>query len=175
MTNKEENNKANAKANVKKEENADYQINNARVIKVWQSGYDKNRISIQLDKTFKSFNEKGELVEDADTFGISTNALLQQCNTVDYLALIDAMSMGKSVNPQIIALIMNKAIISVDRVFKHAGEEREFEKGVYGSDCFTSKITSIKTNIAPVFEKQINKLIETALIVKDEAVANPWD
>lgn len=167
MLTKENNNETNKIEN--------YEIENARIIKVWQSGYDKNRISIQLDKTFKSYNEKGELVEDADTFGISINALLQQCNSVDYLAIIDAMAMGKPINPQIIALVLNRAIITVDRVFKEKGEEREFEKGTYANDCFVSKIRSIKTNIAPVFEKQINKLIDTALIVKEEVTANPWD
>lgn len=167
MENKEKNNKQN--------ENKNYQIENARIVKVWQSGYDKNRISIQLDKTFKSYNENGELAEDANTFGISTNALLQQCNSVDYLAIVDAMAMGKPVNPQIIALVLNRAIVTVDRVFKEKGEEREFEKGTYANDCFVSKIVSIKTNIAPVFEKQINKLIDSALIVKEEVTANPWD
>lgn len=167
MENKEKNNK--------KETNKNYQIENARIVKVWQSGYDKNRISIQLDKTFKSYNEQGEIVENADTFGISTNTLLQQCNSVDYLAIVDAMAMGKPVNPQIIALVLNRAIITVDRVFKEKGEEREFEKGTYANDCFVSKIVSIKTNIAPVFEKQINRLIDTALIVKEEVTANPWD
>lgn len=167
MTKNENNNKENDSKN--------YEIENARIIKVWQSGYDKNRISIQLDKTFKSYNEKGELVEDADTFGISINALLQQCNSVDYLSLVDAMAMGKPINPQIIALVLNRAIVTVYRVFKEKGEEREFEKGTYATDCFVSKIRSIKTNIAPVFENQINKLIATALIVKEEVTANPWD
>lgn len=167
MTTKENNNKTNKIEN--------YEIENARIIKVWQSGYDKNRISIQLDKTFKSYNEKGELVEDANAFGISITALLQQCNAVDDLALVDAMAMGKPINPQIIALVLNRAIITVDRIFKEKGEEREFETGTYANDCFVSKIRSIKTNIAPAFEKQINKLIDTALIVKEEVTANPWD
>lgn len=171
MEQKEINNKENKEENT----NKNYQIKNARIVKVWQSNYDKNRITIQLDKTFKSYNENGVFVEDADSFGIPNNRVLRECSSIEQLQLADAMAMGKPINPQIISLSLLNAIVTVDRTFKQKGEEREFEQGVYANDCFVSHIVSIKPDIKKLFADQLNKLIQTALIVKEEAVPNPWD
>ena len=153
----------------------DYKIENARIVKVWTSKFDTKRISLQLDKTFTSFNEKGELVESTDTFGISIGAIMQQCNNEPHLSLADALAMGQPVNPQIVSLVLTGATIDVERVFKEKGEEREYEKGVYANDCYTSKITSIKPKIADVAEKWIDRLMQTALVIKEETTATAWD
>lgn len=153
----------------------DYKIENARIIKVWTSKFDTKRISLQLDKTFTSFDEKGNFVESTDTFGIAIGAIMQQCNNEPHLSLADALAMGQPVNPQIVSLVLTGATINVDRVFKEKGEEREYEKGVYNNDCYTSKITSIKPKIADVAEKWIDRLMQTALVVKEETSATAWD
>ena len=145
----------------------------AKVTKIMCPPDDAKRISIFVDKTFKSYNKDGEEV-DTDVFSIDIHNLVKQLGEkAPYIQLADSLALGKRVNPKIISLCLLNAEISFTRQHHEEGEEREIE-GTYSKNCWVTTITDCKSRINRIFEPIILNLIQTEPAIV-EKVGSPMN
>jgi hypothetical protein len=160
-------------------ESKDYSLQ-GKVLRVSYSfgggSVDTDRLTFQLDTTFLTYDIDGKEVE-TDRFSINIFAFMQQAGVMcPELQLLDTLAMGQKVNPQIVALIMANATINVSREHHVAGEARKQNNGeLYDSNCYTTTFVGVKTNINPLFVPQIDRLMQTAPAVVEQATANPFN
>lgn len=147
-------------------------IVSGKVLNVSNSLYD-NRITIQLDKTFSSYDSEGNAVE-SDTFSISTYRAAQEIATIDsFTRTIKAYTLN-NITPQILSMILTGATISVLREFKAQGELREgSEEEVYSTNCYKTSIKNYKNTLDSLTKTLILQAAKDAANVQKEN--NPFD
>lgn len=126
---------------------------------------------------------KGESVE-TDTFGISSRLLVEQTKEfIPELSLATTLALGKTLNPQIIALCLLNADVEIIRELRKKGTPtRANEIGaradeLYEEDTWITDFMKCKPNIAATFQPFIMQLISTAVAVeepKPTMTANPF-
>lgn len=123
---------------------------------------DPKRIVIELDcESFESIKPNGEVI-DTTSFSKDTIELLKQIGSkVELLDLANTLANGKRVNKSVIALCLKNAEIEIEREFHTEGETRNTgnESDVYANDTYTTKVISVKANIAPAFQQVLMSMI----------------
>lgn len=153
----------------------------AKVVRVGMFPDDPNRVSLITDAEFETIDKKNGGVLTTNSFGLDTIALVSQVSQfVPEIQLAETLALGARVNPQIIALALLNANITFERQFREKGEEREYKQknkpDVYTADCWTTKITSCRTNINPVFANMLMQLITTKpAVVAAVAMPTPFN
>lgn len=147
-------------------------IISGKVLNVSNSLYD-NRITIQLDKTFPSYDSEGNEVE-SDTFSIANYRAAQELANVDNFArTIKAFTLN-NITPQILSLLLTGASITIKREFKAQGELREgSEEEVYSTNCYKTSINSYKNTLDNLTRTLILQAAKDAANVQKEN--NPFD
>lgn len=147
-------------------------IVSGKVLNVSNSLYD-NRITIQLDKVFPSYDSEGNAVE-SDTFSIATFRAAQELSNIDaFTRTIKAYTLN-NVTPQILSMILTGATISVLREFKAQGELREgSEEEVYSTNCYKTSIKSYKNTLDKLTQTLILQAAKEA--GKTQREENPFD
>lgn len=137
------------------------------------------RVTISLDSDpFPSIDfETGEETEKT-SFGINIRNLVNQIGEkVEYIALANALAMGKSINPQIISLSLIGASVEVKRVFHAKGTKREKSEELYSKNCIASEIISITPHVKPMFNKVLETLVMTKPFIEslpNGTITNPF-
>ena len=146
-----------------------------KVVKVMTPQANEDRITFVTDKEFESIDYiTGDTIQ-TNMFGINIyNAVNQLRDKCPEIQLADTLAMGAMVNPQLIALIMTNAEITIKREFKSADAIREFtDNETYGRDCWKTTIVGCKTNIHPMFMSMIADLIKNKpAVVKTVGIVN---
>lgn len=155
----------------------------AKVLKVTTFNDDPKRITITLDgNSFVSIDANENTIE-TNSFGIATRlAVDETAQKVPELQLANALAMGKTINPQIVALCLTGATLTIERELKRKGEPtRAAELGakegeVYAKDTWVTSIKDVRPNISALFQPYIMELIKTSLCVKEtKRVLNPFE
>lgn len=154
-----------------------------KIIAVTTFKDETNRIQIKMNCPKFITIHKGKSVE-TDTFGISSRLATDQTKEfVPELALATTLALGKTLNPQIIALCLTNAEIEIVRELRKKGTPtRANEIGaradeLYEEDTWVTDIVKCKPNIASTFQPFIMQLISTAVAVaepKPAMTANPF-
>lgn len=144
------------------------------ITKVMTPEGNNERISFVLDREFDTIDFNTGEIKKTNIFGMNIYAVVNQVGQfVSYIQLADALSMGKMINPQIIALSMLNAQVAIKRENHEAGEQRKMSTDVYARNCKTTDFVTVKPNIKPIFEQMLMKLITTApTTVKDDKKNN---
>ena len=147
-------------------------IVSGKVLNVSDSLYD-NRITIQLDKKFPSYDSEGNTVE-SDTFSIATFRAAQELSAIDaFTRTIKAYTLN-NVTAQILSMILTGADIKIIREFKAQGELREgSEEEVYSINCYKTSIKSYKNTLDKLTQTLILQAAKDAVNVQKEN--NPFD
>ena len=140
----------------------DYKVEDAiitNVVRINDNGDD--RIAFTTDKTFKSFDFKTKEEIETNTFSLApAEANRQLMAFVPHLQLANAYLMGASVPLTLLSLLMRNAKVTINRVFKKKGEQRENSSDTYTMNLYKSVFESVTLNIEPLFEKPIEKELE---------------
>lgn len=160
-------------------ENVETEENNtitATIIKVMLPQGTDERITFVLNKEFTTIDFGTGEEKITNMFGLNIYAVVNQVGQyVPEIQLADTLAMGKCVNPQILALALTNAEITVKREEHEQGEKRKNSNELYARDCITSEIIKVKTNIKPIFAQMLMQVVTTApAIVKAAAVPNPF-
>lgn len=147
----------------------DYKIENRRIksIRLTTEKGKNARISFELDgEPFKSYDYKtGEKIE-TNTFSMDIANVGLQCSEVKEFKRANRYLLGANLTPIIISSVLDNAIISFERIFKHKGEKRENGNDTYTSDLFKTVITEVKTDMDEFavedYKDAINALKEAA-------------
>lgn len=169
-------------------ENNDEVINNTieisgKVLSISTYKDDEKRVTINLDcEPFAAFDKDNKPTEST-SFGEATRSIVAECaKFIPELQLASTLALGKTLNPQIIALCLTGADITISRELRAKGTPtRAAEIGakigeVYESDTWITTIIKVRPNINAIFQPHIMKLIETALVAKTATIvaANPY-
>lgn len=169
-------------------ENNEEVINNTieisgRVLAITTYKDDEKRVTILLDcEPFAAF-DKDHKPTESTSFGEATRSVVAECaKFIPELQLASTLALGKTLNPQIIALCLTGADITISRELRAKGTPtRAAEAGakfgeVYENDTWVTTIIKVRPNINAIFQPHIMKLIETALFVKTATVVtdNPY-
>lgn len=161
-----------ALANTQEAENegTNFEIISGNITKVMLPEGNDERVSFVLDKEFDTIDFNTSEIKKSNIFGLNIYAVVNQVSQyVPEIQLADTLAMGKCVNPQIIALALTNAEIIVKRENHEQGEKRKNSNELYARNCITSEILKVKTNIKPIFEQMLMKIITTApAVVKEE-------
>lgn len=148
----------------------------ATVTKVMLPQGTDERITFVLNKEFTTIDFATGEEKTTNMFGLNIYAVVNQVGQyVPEIQLADTLAMGKCVNPQIIALALTNAEITVKREEHEQGERRKNSNELYARDCITSEIVKVKTNIKPIFAQMLMQVVTSApAIVKTAAIPNPF-
>lgn len=157
-------------------DNSEVETINATIVKIMLPQGTDDRITFVLDKTFETIDFTTGEEKETNMFGLNIYAVVNQVSQfVPEIQLADTLAMGKCINPQIIALALTNAEITVKRETHEQGERRKNSTELYARDCITSEIVKVKTNIKPIFAQMLMQVVTTApAIVKAAAVPNPF-
>ena len=166
----------NESASAQEVENEKPEIIKGIVTKVMIPQGTDERITFVLNKMFTTIDFSTGEEKETNMFGLNIFAVVNQvAQYVPEIQLADTLAMGKCVNPQIIALALTNSEIVVKREQHEQGEQRKNSNGLYARDCITSEITSVKTNIKPIFAQMLMQLVTSApAIVKAASIPNPF-
>lgn len=144
---------------------------------------DEKRITFNLDcEPFAAF-DKDNKPTMSTSFSEATRSVVAECaKFIPELQLASTLALGKTLNPQIVALcLLGADITSIRELRKKGTPTRAAELGtrvgeVYEDDTWTNAIIKVRPNINPIFQPHIMKLIETALVAKTATVvtSNPY-
>lgn len=144
------NSNANSNVNVVDTWRTDYKLENRRVKSITMSREQgKNpRINFVLDgEPFKSYDYKtGEKIE-TNSFSMDIANIGLQCADVKEFKRASRYLMGANLTPIIVSTVLDNAVITVNRVFKAKGEQRENSKDTYTNDLFKSVIESVHVDM----------------------------
>lgn len=178
MTNKTTTANATAKATEKATEQKEEKVMNydvtAKITAILKT--EDGRIRVITDKDFLTIDYKTEKEEQTNSFSLHPFNLLQQVGEqIPILNMANTMSMGETLNPQIIALSLVNADIAFTRDFHANGESRKETKDVYSKDCYTTTITKVTPHISEAANMMIMQLISTKLTLPKVAIIpNPF-
>ena len=166
----------NESASAQEVENEKPEIIKGIVTKVMIPQGTEERMTFVLNKMFTTIDFSTGEEKETNMFGLNIFAVVNQvAQYVPEIQLADTLAMGKCVNPQIIALALTNSEIVVKREQHEQGEQRKNSNGLYARDCITSEITSVKTNIKPIFAQMLMQLVTSApAIVKAASIPNPF-
>lgn len=149
--------------------NANREVITAKIVKMGlakdiNGDVDLNRITIQLDKEFKTINQSTNEEHMTSTFGINVNALIIQIKSfVPIIQTLECVYMGNAIPNQMLNLALINAEVTVVRDFKAKGEAREYKEECYSNDCYVSKVVSVTPHVSSLNEQLINRQIINAL------------
>lgn len=139
--------------------------------------FGKVRLIFAIDKQLDGFDENGNPTTRTD-FSLDCYNALQQLAALDSnIALANAMAMGEMIKPQIFALALNNAEITITRTYKFAGEARETGNAgdTYQRDCWKTTITKVKANVLPNFVGALNALLADPIEPKATPTLNGFN
>lgn len=174
MTNKTTTAKATAKTTETKEEKVmNYEVT-TKITAILKT--EDGRIRVITDKEFLTIDYKTEKEEQTNSFSLHPFNLLQQVgDQVPILNMANTMSMGETLNPQIIALSLVNADITFTRDFHARGESRKETNDAYSKDCYTTTITRVTPHISEAVNMMLMQLISTKLTMPKVAIIpNPF-
>lgn len=140
----------------------------AVTIQTDNNGNMTRKLSIKTNATFPTIDLKTGAEQETDTFGKAITAAVKACElSTPELQMASTLALGRTLNPQIVALCLTNGTINITRHYNFAGESRQKEGETYTSDCWTTEITGFVPNINPLFLQQIAKLIDKALVMEE--------
>lgn len=123
----------------------------AKVLQV-TNVFGERQINITLDTDIKKIDVKtGEEID--------SNVLVKRLKTLtddvancnDLIRRVRRRSLGKAINPVLLAIVLENADITIKGEFKKKGEKRDFpeagESDVYTNDCIVYHITNVVTHL----------------------------
>ena len=134
------------------------------------------RVGIVLDKTFKGFNQNDEEIE-TDTFRFNLyTAAKQFAPFILQVKMAQALSLGKPIQPELLALVLTNANITIERTLREKGEQRDTddENDVFEKDTWTTKVVACTPNIDPSFAPMIAEYIKPAPKASQTININPF-
>ena len=155
---------------------AAHEVITANVTKVMLPQGSDNRITFVIDTEFKTLDFATGEEKLTNMFGLNIFAVVNQvAQFVPEIQLADTLALGNCVNPQIVALALTNATITIKREVHEKGEQRKNTSELYARDCITSEIVKVSTNIKPIFAQMLMQLVTTApAIVQKADIPNPF-
>ena len=148
------------------EETKNYKIKDGTICYLGLGDGDlKGRVEFCLNKSFISIDKNGNECE-RDQFSLKPFALFKQLCRLNFegkTEFIAFSNMGKNMSLEGLCMLLCGAKIQADRIFHIAGEEREYEEGVYDRDTYATKIVAIDNS--SISERTLNNAI--SIIVKN--------